>query len=78
MPRIAVEATTFGGLLAYPAVPAKTVFIVSNSKAAGKSGNILYTFGTGVPERSCAFRPFFEAFMGELQQQLRSGGAKAA
>ena len=74
-----MEATTFDGLLAYPAVPAKTIFIVSNSKAAGKSGNILYTFGTGVPERSCAFRPFFEAFMGDLQQQLRGGSsAKAA
>ena len=70
VPRIAVEATTFDGLLFYNAVPGKTVFIVSNSKAAGKSGNILYTFGTGVPERSCAFRPFFESFMADLQKEL--------
>ena len=71
VPRIAVEATTFQGLLQYNASPGKTVFIVSNSKAAGKTGKILYTFGTGVPERSCAFRPFFESFMADLQRELR-------
>ena len=65
VPRIALEASTFDGLLAYPAVPARTVFLVGIAKAAGKTGNLFYTFGMGDANRSCAFKPFFEAFMGD-------------
>ncbi|KAK9827964.1 hypothetical protein WJX81_002557 [Elliptochloris bilobata] len=72
VPRIALDNSTFGGLLAYPAVPGKTVFLLNINKAAGKTGNLFYTFGTGDALRACPFKPFFERFMGDLQTQLRS------
>ena len=75
MPRVALESTTFGGLLFYPAVPGKTIFLISISKLAQRTGNLFYTFGTGDDVRACPFKPFFEKFMGELQTQLRPGGA---
>lgn len=74
VPRVALAASTFKGLLTYPAVPNKTIFIISISKAAGKTHSMYFTFGTGVKERSCAFRPFFEAFMTELQKELKASG----
>ena len=73
VPRVAIGAGTFDGLLAYPATPGKTVFFMSVSKAADVTGNLFYTFGTGDHERACPFKPFFESFMGDLQQLLLSG-----
>ena len=70
--RVALKAGMLDGLLAYPATPGKTVFIVSISKAASVTGNMFYTFGTGDNERACALKPFFESFMGDLQQLLLS------
>ena len=70
--RVALEASTFDGLLAYPATPSKTVFYVSISKAASVTGNMFYTFGTGDHERACSLKPFFESFMGDLQKLLLS------
>ena len=45
MPRVALKASTFDGLLSYPSVPSKTVFLISISAAAGKTGSLDYTFG---------------------------------
>ena len=78
VPRIALESTTFGDLLFYPAKPGKTVFIISISRIAEATGSLWYTFGSGDEVRSCPFKPFFEGFMGDLQAQLRSGGAAAS
>lgn len=72
VPRIALAASTFGGLLSYPAVPRRTMFLISISKAAGKEKSLFYTFGTGVPERSCAFKHFFESFMKDLQKNFKT------
>lgn len=72
VPRIALAASTFNGLLAYPAVPRKTMFLISISKAAGKTGSLYYTFGTGVPERSCAFKPFIMSFLKDVQAKYQS------
>ena len=74
MPRVALERTTFGDLLFYPAKPGKTVFIISISRIAEATGSLWYTFGSGDDARACPFKPFFEGFMTDLQAQLRSGG----
>lgn len=60
VPRIAVAATTFDGLLARPTVPGKTVFLLNVGKAAGATKSLFYTFGSGTPQRACPFKPFFE------------------
>ena len=75
VPRVALESTTFGDLLFYPAKPGKTVFIISISRIAEATGSLWYTFGSGDDVRACPFKPFFESFMGDLQAQLRSGRA---
>lgn len=63
--------TTFGGLLPYATRPNNTVILVQIAKAAGKSGNIWYTFSaTGSEKRGCPFFGFFQAFMTDLQQEL--------
>jgi hypothetical protein len=70
VPRIVTTKTTFGGLLAYAARPSGTVVLLELAKAAGKSGNIWFTFGTGSAARGCPFFGFFQAFMRDLQQEL--------
>ena len=72
VPRIALGPSTFSGLLAKPAVPNTTIFFLGISESAGITKSLFYTFGTGVPERSCPFKPFFEAFMGDVQKQLKA------
>ena len=72
VPRIALATSTFRGLLAYPAVPQKTIFLMSISKAAGKTGSLYYTFGTGVPERSCVATNFIMSFLKDVQAGLKS------
>ena len=70
VPRIVTTKTTFGGLLPYATRPCNTVVLLQLAKAAGKTGNIWYTFGTGSEARGCPFFGFFQAFMRDLQQEL--------
>jgi hypothetical protein len=71
VPRIATKSTRFDGLLLFPTVPGKTVLILQIEKAAAKSSDILFTFGTGRNERACVFKDFFLHFMKDLQEALR-------
>lgn len=73
VPRIAVKSSRFDGLLTLPTVEGKTVFIFQIGKAAAKTKDILFTFGTGSPERTCVFSQFFLEFMTDLQKVLRAG-----
>ena len=70
VPRIALAASKFGGLLSYPAKPGRTVFFLNISKAAGKERSLFWTFGTGVPERSCPFKPFMMSFLKDVQKKM--------
>jgi hypothetical protein len=72
VPRIAVRRSRLGGLLWLPARPGKTVVILKNGKAAAATHELLFTFGTGRPERSCVFMGFFVDFMTDLQRELQS------
>ena len=82
VPRLALAATTFDGLLASPTVPTKTVILLQIAKAAGTAKSLFFTFGSGSPTRSCPFKPFFESFTADLQkvllQQSSSNGAGPA
>lgn len=69
-PRIAVRASTFDGLLSFPTTPGKTVVLFQIGKAAAKTHDIYFTFGTGSPERSCVFKDFFLSYMKDLQKEL--------
>ena len=71
VPRIALAASKFRDLLSYPATPGKTIFFLNISKAAGRERSLFWTFGTGVPERSCVFKPFMMSFLKDVQQGLR-------
>ena len=73
VPRIATKSTRFDGLLLFPTVPGKTVLILQIEKAAAKSNNILFTFGTGRDQRACVFKDFFLRFMKDLQEALKDG-----
>ena len=73
VPRIAVKSSRLDGLLLFPTVEGKTVFIFQIGKAAAKTKDILFTFGTGSPERACVFKGFFLEFMNDLQKVLRAG-----
>lgn len=74
VPRIAVRSSKFGGLLLFPTRAAKTVVIFKIGKAAAKTGDLLFTFSAGRPERACVFQGFFLAFMRDLQKALRATG----
>ena len=71
VPRIAVRASKLGGLLWFSTRPGKTVVIFKVGKAAARTGNLYFTFGTGSPDRACVFKDFFLAFMKDLQRELR-------
>lgn len=71
VPRIAIRSSKLGGLLWFPTRPGKTVVILKVAKAAAKSHDLYFTFGTGKPERSCVFMHFFLSFMKDLQQELQ-------
>jgi hypothetical protein len=73
VPRIAVRTSTFEGLLRFPTRAAWTVVIYKIGKAAAKTHDLLFTFGTGRPERACIFMDFFLRFMRDLQKRLRAG-----
>jgi len=78
VPRIATKSTRFDGLLLFPTVPGKTMLILQIEKAAAKSNDILFTFGTGRNERACVFKDFFLDFMTDLQRALKDGGPKTS
>jgi hypothetical protein len=71
VPRIAAKSSTFDGLLWLPTSPGKTVILFQIGKAAAMTGDLLFTFGTGGPERVCVFKGFFLGFMQDLQRVLR-------
>jgi hypothetical protein len=71
VPRVAVRRSRLGGLLWLPTRPGWTIVILKNGKAAAKTGDLFFTFGTGRPERACVFMNFFRQFMTELQAELR-------
>jgi hypothetical protein len=72
-PRIFVQKTTLNGVLSYPSVPEKTVVLLNNAKAAQATNDLFFTLGGGQPgNRVCAFKDYFEHFMRDLQQELRS------
>src|SRR5262249_27388757 len=71
VPRIAVKRSKLDGLLWIPTTPGKTVVIFKNGKAAAKTHDLLFTFGTGRSERACVFMGFFLDFMGDLQKELK-------
>src|SRR2546422_290567 len=71
VPRIAVRSSTFDGLLASPTRAGETVLIFKIGKAAAKTKDLFFTFGTGRPERACVFMDFFLAFARDVQKALR-------
>jgi hypothetical protein len=71
VPRIAVKASNFDGLLSSPITPGKTVVILKVGKAAAKTHDLYFTFGTGSTNRVCIFKDFFLAFMKDLQKELK-------
>ncbi len=71
VPRIAVKASTFDGLLSSPTTPGKTVLILQIAKAAAQTKDIWFTFSTGKSERACVFKDFFLNFMNDLQKELQ-------
>jgi hypothetical protein len=76
VPRIATRASRLGGLLWFSTKPGKTVVILKVAKAAARSHDLYFTFGTGKPERSCVFMRMFLEFMKELQAELRTRQAR--
>ena len=76
VPRIAIRSSTFDGLLSLPTSKGKTVVIFNIGKAAAKTNDILFTFGTGIPERACIFKEFFLGFMRDLQRELREASTQ--
>lgn len=71
VPRIAIKASTFDGLLSSPITPGKTVLILQIAKAAAQTKDIWFTFSTGKSERACVFKDFFLNFMNDLQKELK-------
>jgi hypothetical protein len=69
-----IRASKLGGLLWFATRPGKTVVILKVAKAASASHDLLFTFGTGKPERACVFMNFFLSFMRDLQVELRRRG----
>jgi hypothetical protein len=69
--RIAVASSTFDGLLWLPTRPGQTVILLKIGRAAAQTGDILFTFGSGGPDRVCVFKGFFLNFMQDLQRVLK-------
>jgi hypothetical protein len=76
VPRIAIRASRLDGLLRFPTVVGKTIVIFKIGKAAAKTKDISFTFGTGRPERACVFAGFFLEFMADLQKVLQEEAAQ--
>ncbi|BAY61539.1 hypothetical protein NIES22_16060 [Calothrix brevissima NIES-22] len=73
VPRIAIKASTFDGMLRSPTTPGKTVLLLMIAKAAAEIQDLSFTFSTGSSERECVFKDFFLKFMADLQQELKQG-----
>lgn len=71
VPRIAIKSSTFDNMLSSPTTPGKTVVLFMIGKAAAKTHDIFFTFGTGSSERTCVFKDFFLRFMNDLQHELK-------
>ena len=71
VPRIAVRSSTFGGLLLFPTRPRETVILFQIGRAAAKTKDLFFTFGTGRSERACVFMDFFLAFARDVQTVLK-------
>ncbi|KAI9131315.1 hypothetical protein [Acaryochloris sp. CCMEE 5410] len=69
-PRIAIRDSDLGGLLKSKTKPGWTVVIFQIAKAAQKTSDLYFTFGTGTSERACSFMNFFLDFMKDLQMEL--------
>lgn len=69
--RIAVRSSTFDGLLLFPTRAQETVIIFKIGRAAAKTKDLFFTFGTGRSERACVFMDFFLAFARDVQKALR-------
>lgn len=69
-PRIAVRDSNLGGILSSKTRSGWTVFIFQIAKAAQKTSDLYFTFGTGTSERACSFMDFFLDFMKDLQMEL--------
>src|SRR5262249_14034039 len=77
VPRVAVKPSRLGGLLWGPPRPGWAGVVPENGRAATRTHDLLFTFGTGRPERACVFMSFFLAFMRDLQKELQAAGAHA-
>jgi hypothetical protein len=80
VPRIAVRPSRLDDLLLFPTRTAWTVVIYKIGRAAARTNDLLFTFGTGRPARACVFMDFFLGFMRDLQKTLReseSDGSRA-
>ena len=71
-PRVFLQKSTLNGILSYPSVPDKTVVLLNNAKGAEQTNDMFYTLGGGNGNRVCAFKDYFQHFMTDLQQELRS------
>ena len=69
--RIAIRSSTFDGLLLFPTRAGETVVIFRIGRAAAKTKDLFFTFGTGRSERACVFMDFFLAFARDVQKALR-------
>jgi hypothetical protein len=66
-----LKYTNLYGLLRYPAVPKKTVFILRIREAAIETGDMNFVFGSGSSVRMCCFYPYWRVFMTVLQRELK-------
>lgn len=71
VPRIAIKASTFNGMLSYPTIAGQTILVLNIAKAAAETKDLRFTFGTGTSERSCVFKEFFVNFMKDVQYELQ-------
>ncbi|KAL3690217.1 hypothetical protein R1sor_016526 [Riccia sorocarpa] len=60
------------GLLSYPAKPASTIILLSNSSAAEQTNSLFFTFGSDGEYRVCALKDFFYNSMTALQAELKA------
>ena len=76
--RIATMSSTFDGALKTPVTAGWTIIVFKIGRAAADTGSLMFTFGTGGPDRLCVFKDFFLAFMADLQRNLLERRASAA
>jgi hypothetical protein len=72
LPRIALKASTLGGLLRKPAVPGRTVIFYKIGDAAAETGDMLFVFAAGLPDRYCSGKDFVLNLMKDVHRELRA------